>query len=346
MMNRSDTDDRRWGAAGPVSVAITDLAEHRLGSRSKESQHCALRSKRAIPGIEERFFRSPAVANVWAPVSGVAPKHLPGWCMLMLQAFIDDSRESRPPIFVLAGYLAPVERWAAFAEAWQEVLDMPPRIPYFKMSQATNLMGSQEKSNERVRLLHAVIEKYITAGFSIMVPSEAIKNIWGPKDKFARHPFYCAFSILIPLLGLNIDEFGFQTDTIDFIFDDQMREKDRVLRAWEWARENANVESMKLKNILTSTPLFRDDKCLNPLQAADLHAWGIRRRYIERITKIAKLEAPWQSKNTIKYMQVEVSEQQLRKRYFQQILSNIKEGFSKNQGARCEDAAPIAARGK
>lgn len=237
--------------------------------------------------------------------------------MLMLQAFIDDSREAEPPVFVLAGYLAPATVWGAFAVEWQAVLDMPPPIPYFKMSKARALLESRDKTNERIRLLHAVIEKYITAGFSIMVPSDTIRQIWGPKDKFARHPFYCAFSILIPLLGLNIGEFGFQCDRVELYFDDQMHEKDQAIRAWDWAKKNANVESLKLKNILTSAPMFRDDKDLSQLQAADFHAWWIRRRYVERITKAPKFEAPWQSKNTIKYMQVEVSEQQLRDRYFQ-----------------------------
>jgi hypothetical protein len=165
----------------------------------------------------------------------------------MLQAFIDDSREANPPVFVLAGYLAPVAVWADFAKDWQEVLDLPPVIPFFKMSGIKHLLGGQEKATDRIRLLHAVIEKHITAGFSIMVPPEAIRGIWGPKDKFARHPFYCAFSILIPLLGLNIEEFGFRCDTIELYFDDQMREKDRAVRAWDWARDNANVESLKLK---------------------------------------------------------------------------------------------------
>jgi Protein of unknown function (DUF3800) len=246
----------------------------------------------------------------------------------MLQAFIDDSREPGPPIFVLAGYLAPVERWGVFAKEWQEILDIPPRIPYFKMSEIRHLLGSQKKANERVRLLHAVIERHITAGFSIMVPPDAIKRIWGPKDKFARHPFYCAFSVLIPLLGLNIEEFGFQPDTIELYFDEQMHEKDRVIRAWDWARENTRIESLNLKNILASTPQFCDEKRLNPLQAADLAAWWVRRRYVERTTKIAKLEAPWESNDTIKYMFVEVNEDQLRARYFQQTLANIKDGFS------------------
>jgi hypothetical protein len=38
--------------------------------------------------------------------------------LLMLQAFIDDSRETTPPIFVLAGYVASTERWSAFSRAF------------------------------------------------------------------------------------------------------------------------------------------------------------------------------------------------------------------------------------
>jgi hypothetical protein len=81
----------------------------------------------------------------------------------MLQAFIDDSREPNPPIFVLAGYLAPVDRWAVFAKEWQEILNIPPRIPYFKMSEIRHLLGS--KANERIRLLHDVIERHILLVF-------------------------------------------------------------------------------------------------------------------------------------------------------------------------------------
>jgi Protein of unknown function (DUF3800) len=270
-----------------------------------------------IPSVEARFFGSPAVAQVWAPVSGVAPKYLPGWSMLMLQAFIDDSREEKPPIFVLAGYIAPVSRWADFSKEWQEVLDMPPRIPYFHSNKIRHMLG-KEKAYERIGLLHAVIEKYITAGFSIMVPPDAIKRIWG-KDKFASHPLYCAFEILIPNLGFHVKEFGFKCDKIELYFDEQMKEKDRIIKAWDWARKHANLKSLKLKNILTKTPRFENDKDFNPLQAADLR-W-MRRRYVERATKSEKLKAPWASKHSIKYMAIEVTDDQLRER-FQQIRAN------------------------
>jgi hypothetical protein len=243
----------------------------------------------------------------------------------MLQAFIDDSRETNPPIFVLAGYLATAEQWRAFSTKWQEVLDMAPRMPYFKMSEARRL--PREKRAERIGLFFSVIEEFISSGFSVMVPPDAITRVYGTTDKFARHPFYCAFSILIPILGLNIDEFGLHCDDIELYFDDQMHEKDRMVKAWDWAKSNATIESPKLKRILNITPHFCDDKSLLPLQAADLHAWWIRRRYVERATGVGKMEAPWRSATTIKYMQVEVTEEQLRQREFRRILSNISDGF-------------------
>jgi hypothetical protein len=248
----------------------------------------------------------------------------------MLQAFIDDSAEANPPVFVLAGYLAPDVAWAGFIKDWQAALDIPPAIPYFKMSKARALLRNQ--ANERIGVLHGVIEKHITAGFCIMIPPDAVKRIWGPIDKFARHPFYCAFSILLPLLGLHLDEFGLDGDQIEFYFDEQMNEEGRAKRAWEWAKNNANVESPKLKNILASVPQFRDDKELNPLQAADLAAWWFRRRYVERITGAPKRTVPWKATDSIKYMRIEVSEDQLRQRYFQQILANIKDGFPSRTG--------------
>ena len=88
--------------------------------------------------------------------------------------------------------------------------------------------------------------------------------------------------------------------------DDQMREKYRMLKAWDRARDNAVVESPRLKAILATDPNFCDDKLVLPLQAADFHAWWIRRRYLEREASLPKLEAPWKSRDTIKYMTVEV----------------------------------------
>jgi hypothetical protein len=229
----------------------------------------------------------------------------------MLQAFIDDSQTTNPPIFVLAGYLAPIDRWSAFTTRWQAILDMPPRIPYLKMSEVRGTLPKHIR-DDRINLFHSVIEECVTAGFSIMVPPDAIKRVFEPNDKFASHPVYCAFCSLVPHLAILINKCFSPSDIIELHFDTQMNEEKRILTAWHFAQHNAIVGSPTLRQILSTVPHFCDDKSVLPLQAADLHAWWIRRRHVERMTGGERLEAPWKSKNTIEYMNISVTEEQLR----------------------------------
>ena len=57
-------------------------------------------------------------------------------------AFIDDSGSGGDsPYYILAGYSAPKATWAAFWPDWQAALDVPPKLEYFKMSEAESLKG-------------------------------------------------------------------------------------------------------------------------------------------------------------------------------------------------------------
>ena len=58
-----------------------------------------------------------------------------------LRAFIDDSGSWGDfPWFVLAGYVGTVEAWDAFDESWRKsLLDGPPKLEYFKSSEAESL---------------------------------------------------------------------------------------------------------------------------------------------------------------------------------------------------------------
>jgi Protein of unknown function (DUF3800) len=58
----------------------------------------------------------------------------------MLKAFIDDSGSGGDsPWFVLAGYVGTVEAWDAFEQSWRTVLDVSPKLEYFKASEAESL---------------------------------------------------------------------------------------------------------------------------------------------------------------------------------------------------------------
>jgi len=56
---------------------------------------------------------------------------------VVLQAVVDDSGKSEKPVFLLAGFVLNVDEWTAFADQWQNILDGPPKLEYFKMSEAT-----------------------------------------------------------------------------------------------------------------------------------------------------------------------------------------------------------------
>lgn len=60
----------------------------------------------------------------------------------MAWAFVDDSGSGGDsPYFVLAGYAACESAWTTFLPHWQSVLDLPPKLEYFKMSEAESLKG-------------------------------------------------------------------------------------------------------------------------------------------------------------------------------------------------------------
>jgi hypothetical protein len=70
-------------------------------------------------------------------------------------------------------------------------------------------------------------------------------------------------------------------DAIDFIFDDQIDKKDRLIAAWDSFKKMGHPT---FKHLMGDTPAFRDDKNVLPLQAADLHAWLVRKRWDDYAT--------------------------------------------------------------
>ena len=75
---------------------------------------------------------------------------------------------------------------------------------------------------------------------------------------------------------------------IDFIFDEQVGEMNRILSAWEEFKNLAPVPN----NHLGSVPIFRDEKKFLPLQAADMLAWFIRQRTVDGLSKKPPMEIP------------------------------------------------------
>jgi hypothetical protein len=257
------------------------------------------------------IVRSRASSYIWALVSGFPEPMRSARPLLMLQAYIDDSRSDDPPAFALGGLIAPAEKWASFSDEWQQFLDMPPAIKYFKMSEAMSFGGefshwSEERRNERLRLMHRVIEDHVSAGINYIIrPNEyanVFKNTVVPTK--LHNPYYFLFFGLINALAINQHRLGL-TGRVDFIFDEQVMEKSTIIDSWSAFKLLAEAP----KELLGDTPSFRNDQTTLPLQAADMCVWIARRRFLKTVPPL-----PWIRKKEILALEFVWTEQEMRDR--------------------------------
>ena len=89
--------------------------------------------------LDHAWGESPAADRIWALVAGMHPSLIPRLRLVILQAFIDDSHDSYSGTYVLAGYVASVEQWAAFSADWAKLLPLATSnkngVQRFKMSE-------------------------------------------------------------------------------------------------------------------------------------------------------------------------------------------------------------------
>jgi hypothetical protein len=68
----------------------------------------------------------------------------------VLQAYFDESKADGD-LFVIAGYISTTERWAAFADEWQELIDHQStyyrKLEYFHMCQPARKADQLPASN-------------------------------------------------------------------------------------------------------------------------------------------------------------------------------------------------------
>jgi len=218
---------------------------------------------------------------------------------MILQAFIDDSgSEPKSPIFVLAGFIASAEQWATFSNEWQKVLDLPPKLKYFKMSEANNLTGefhrrngwTDQKRDDRLVAFVRVIQKYAQIRLSVSVNHDLFEKYVGNLPATVRtlatdKPYNHLASNLIVAAAERLAKRSILTygpvTPCDFIFDQQKGYADDFLLYWPGFKNIANTTASELKDFIGSTPIFRNDQDFLPLQAADLYAWQVRNNYIQ-----------------------------------------------------------------
>jgi hypothetical protein len=218
---------------------------------------------------------------------------------MALQGFFDDSgNEPTSLIFILAGFITTNQHWAAFSDEWQLALDEPPRLEYFKMAEAEHFRGQFSKKNgwinenrdARLLTLANIVAKYaiVRVHVSILHSSFAqwIKSIRNPTRNSAQdNPYFALFQSIVQIISyLRVN--AFRNDSCEIVFDDQGSMGADAIHFWENFRRNpaatADETADLFRGYFDNPPIFRDEKKCLPLQASDLYAWQLRRRFVER----------------------------------------------------------------
>ena len=231
-------------------------------------------------------------------ISGISPDTRSRRWLMFVQAYLDDSGMGQPPVSVIGGFIAPAEKWAAFSDEWQQILDMRPSIAYLKMSEAEACSGefshwSEQRRDERIALFFSVIEKYATAAIASAVPTEMYRKVFSgsvsKEFQYWEHPYFLLFYGAVTSLAQHFASTGLK-EPIDFIFDSQPDQMKRILETWEMLGKHGDP---KIRSLVTNPPIFRNDKLVLPLQAADLHAWWVRRMCDSYLTGRPRRDAPF-----------------------------------------------------
>ncbi|MGY4399382.1 DUF3800 domain-containing protein [Bradyrhizobium sp. USDA 3315] len=213
-------------------------------------------------------------------VSGFPSPERQNRLMLMFQIYVDESVSDDPPVYVMAGFISTAEKWASFSDEWRQRCEMKPRIAYFKMSEAMGFGGefagfSEESRNEKIMFLDSLIQEHVMGSIAIVLDHAAYKALFGnptvPKE--LRSPYYFLAMQMMKELPHFQDHFNIGSG-IDFLFDEQVGEMNRIVAAWEDFKVYSGVPWSRLSSI----PVFRDEKKVLPLQAADMLAWITRKR--------------------------------------------------------------------
>lgn len=215
---------------------------------------------------------------------------------LLLKAYADDSGINQPPVSVLAGWVADIEKWILFSEEWNRILHMRPRVEYFKYIEAMHLRGqfeglSEKSRDEKLCLLAALIAEFDLLGIAVVAPHAVFHKYFGnSKGGALRAPYPTLFVRFIARLQRHLIEIGGDLPKVEFCFDRQLDHEDKAVAGWNEFRTNAPPEMIPL---FGAPPSFLDDKSVAPLQAADLHAGWARQMYSSIIEGRAAPEPKW-----------------------------------------------------
>jgi hypothetical protein len=216
--------------------------------------------------------------------------------LAMLKFYVDDSGSDPDPQghFILAGYVMEEPRWVDFASKWYAQLKRDFPVDYSRMADAEGGTGPYQGISSIYRkrkvqdLAEVIRDCRPTALSCIMSWKDYIAHIKGQVNPDLDNPYSVLF-FKIMMMNTELqkrfnesipDEIkakeGIAIKPVDFIFDDQ---GPAGLKCLQWYSELRDRVAEPDRTVIANTPQFKNDRDLNPLQAADMLAWHVRRAY-------------------------------------------------------------------
>jgi hypothetical protein len=224
--------------------------------------------------------------HILALVCGFPARIRESRCMVILQGFADESGSTSGNVYVLAGFISTPPLWMKFSDEWGKICAQEPKTPDFHMKKAVRLKEyrwTEAQRDKRIADLVALIRRRAQFRVDAVTARPNYERI--VRGKIPRQiddPYFVLFYNVILAMAefmdlLNID------GKVDFVFDVQNPEIEKNCVGWyNWIK--AHVAS-RVKQRLGSTPIFRHDKDVLPLKAADLFAWQVRRHLNEELSR-------------------------------------------------------------
>lgn len=226
---------------------------------------------------------------------------------MTVQVAIDDSNrgQENAPAFILAGFMATVQRWGSFAADWQDELDREPSIALLKASEAINLKKnfagwSEQERDQRLISFVKIIRKHAFASVRTALVKEKFDRTFAGFSGALRK-LYAQATISVITRTMIFAERRHMRQPFEFIFDEGIMSPNQLR---DMHRDAINYLPPKVRLYISKFRHDTDDH-FYPLQAADLFAGYYREQLVaeaegrpfesvvlKEIMKIHCLDAP------------------------------------------------------
>ena len=259
---------------------------------------------------------SEAALHILALVSGYPAAERRRRLLAMLQGFGDDTGKGNEPAFALGGFVAPVEQWIEFNNAWDAKLKEEPSIRFFKARDAAACRGEfggfdaaqrDKKVSGLISLINAHAQFFVSTA---IVREDWSKVFRGKMAKTMDSPFFFAYVRLMTISLQHMRRFGAAADKVEWIFDVEAETIYREVLNWWLAQKEEPPRYLRKR--MGNHPIMRNDEEVMPLQAADLIAWvagkhaspppsPIAQDWVKQLTVPGTVEL-WREENLVQFL--------------------------------------------